>query len=177
MNRLYQWLLTMPSIGLLAGATFVMQPGQAVAASNPGSASAMSIRQTQQQLRGQGYYHGKVDGVMGPKTRQALRNYQRDHSLPANGRLTRPTAQNMGVPTTGQYFESAGHSITGNYGKAGHQVAGGAKGMAGRMGQGEVGSGFAEFGKGIGRGAKSVCKRTANAAKNAYHGTKHALTH
>lgn len=177
MNRLYRCLLSSLSIGLLAGFTLVAQPDQAAAATRSGNASAASVRRTQQELRSEGYYHGRVDGVMGPQTRQALRQYQRDHSLPANGRLTRPTAEHMGVPTTGQYFESAGHSITGNYSAAGHQVAGGAKGMAGRMGQGEVGSGFAQFGKGIGRGAKSVGRGTANAAKDAYRGTKHAIAH
>jgi hypothetical protein len=33
----------------------------------------------QRRLAQAGYYHGSIDGIMGPRTRRALRAYQRDH--------------------------------------------------------------------------------------------------
>ena len=33
----------------------------------------------QRRLAQAGYYHGSIDGIMGPRTRRAMRAYQRDH--------------------------------------------------------------------------------------------------
>jgi len=41
--------------------------------------------QVQRRLASAGYYHGAIDGVMGPATRRAIRSYQRSHNLPVNG--------------------------------------------------------------------------------------------
>ncbi len=43
----------------------------------------------QEQLLEHGYKPGPVDGVMGSRTRQAIRRYQRDASLPVNGEATK----------------------------------------------------------------------------------------
>lgn len=37
----------------------------------------------QRQLARAGYYHGSIDGIMGPQTRRAMRAYQRHHNMPA----------------------------------------------------------------------------------------------
>ena len=42
----------------------------------------------QAELRRQGYYEGSVDGVIGEGTRRAIREYQEDHGLPVNGRIS-----------------------------------------------------------------------------------------
>ena len=39
----------------------------------------------QQRLCNLGYRHLSIDGVIGPQTRAALKDYQRDHDLPING--------------------------------------------------------------------------------------------
>jgi hypothetical protein len=38
-----------------------------------------SVARLQQQLARAGYYRGSIDGIMGPRTRYALRAYQHDH--------------------------------------------------------------------------------------------------
>jgi len=38
----------------------------------------------QNELRERGYYRGKVDGVYGPMTRDAIARYQKDHDYPVN---------------------------------------------------------------------------------------------
>ena len=56
------------------------QPGYRGYAAGRGS----SVRETQMRLARAGYYRGPIDGVMGPRTRDAIRAYQRSH----NSRVT-----------------------------------------------------------------------------------------
>jgi peptidoglycan hydrolase-like protein with peptidoglycan-binding domain len=35
----------------------------------------------QRRLARAGYYHGRIDGVMGPRTRSAMRAYERDRHV------------------------------------------------------------------------------------------------
>jgi hypothetical protein len=49
------------------------------ASSYGGSGSYSGVVQLQRRLVRAGYYHGRIDGIMGPRTREALRAYQRDH--------------------------------------------------------------------------------------------------
>jgi hypothetical protein len=37
------------------------------------------VAEMQRRLAQAGYYHGSIDGIMGPRTRRAMRGYQRDH--------------------------------------------------------------------------------------------------
>jgi Putative peptidoglycan binding domain len=47
----------------------------------PGYASsASSVVTMQRSLARSGYYHGRIDGVMGPKTREAMRAFQRSRN-------------------------------------------------------------------------------------------------
>lgn len=48
-------------------------------------------------LQEQGYYRGEVDGLMGPLTREALANYQRDHGLISTAALDQPTLASLGL--------------------------------------------------------------------------------
>jgi len=45
-----------------------------------------------------GYYHGKIDGLFGRATRDALAHYQTDKHLAVTGTLTTETLQSLGVP-------------------------------------------------------------------------------
>ncbi len=45
------------------------------------------VRAAQEHLKHLGYYTGKVDGKMGPQTKSAIKNFQRDHGLKADGIL------------------------------------------------------------------------------------------
>ena len=60
----------------------------------PGSHSLQSAQQALQQ---DGYYKGKIDGKMGPHTRQAIRNFQQAKGLHASGHLDQKTLSALGV--------------------------------------------------------------------------------
>lgn len=83
------------------GATDPAKPG-ATGATRPdaaegepkGQAAAgdkQQVRVAQEALKDQGMYEGEVDGIMGPKTQAALREFQRQEGLQETGRLDQPT--------------------------------------------------------------------------------------
>jgi len=51
----------------------------------------------QSALQQQGYYHGDVDGLIGPLTRGAIADYQRDHGLYTTSTIDQPTLQSLGI--------------------------------------------------------------------------------
>lgn len=55
----------------------------------------------QQRLKEWGYYSGKVDGVFGRGTYNAVVRFQRQNGLAVDGQVGRKTAAAMGVPLTG----------------------------------------------------------------------------
>lgn len=55
------------------------------------------IRRVQLALLMRGYDPGLADGVIGPKTQQAIRQYQIDTGLAASGHLDAPTMDSLGV--------------------------------------------------------------------------------
>jgi hypothetical protein len=48
-------------------------------------------------LARRGYYAGQIDGVIGPETESAIREFQRDNGLPATGRITRQLLQALNI--------------------------------------------------------------------------------
>ena len=59
------------------------------AAVNPRNRVTPSIAVVvQAELARQGYYDGKVDGIVGDATRRAVREYQADRGLPVTGEIT-----------------------------------------------------------------------------------------
>ena len=57
-------------------------------APRPGSGPA-GIAEIQRLLAARGYYDGAIDGLAGPKTRSAIRRFQRDSGLAATGVIDR----------------------------------------------------------------------------------------
>jgi Putative peptidoglycan binding domain len=55
------------------------------------------IANVQAALQQQGYYRGEVDGLIGPLTRGAIADYQRDHGLYATSTIDQPTLQSLGM--------------------------------------------------------------------------------
>jgi hypothetical protein len=55
------------------------------------------IANVQAALQQQGYYQGEVDGLLGPITRDAIANYQRDHGLYTTSTIDRPTLESLGM--------------------------------------------------------------------------------
>src|SRR5438876_7811825 len=55
------------------------------------------IANVQAALQQQGYYQGEVDGLLGPLTRAAVANFQRDHGLYITSAIDRPTLSSLGM--------------------------------------------------------------------------------
>lgn len=127
-----------------AALTIGMLSSNANAASNRDD-----VKKAQQSLSDKGFYHGPVDGIAGPLTRQAIADYQKSEHRAVTGRLDVETAGRLGVghESVGGDFKGTGREVAEGSKEAGHDVAKGKPIKAGK-----------EFGKGIGRGAKDVGK-------------------
>jgi hypothetical protein len=55
------------------------------------------IANVQASLQEQGYYHGEVDGILGPLTRAAIADYQRDQGLYITSAIDEPTLAALGM--------------------------------------------------------------------------------
>jgi hypothetical protein len=55
------------------------------------------IMNVQTELRFQGYYDGEIDGQLGPLTRQAIADYQRDKDLEVTEVADEPTVDSLGL--------------------------------------------------------------------------------
>src|SRR5437899_1485842 len=55
------------------------------------------VVEVQRRLARAGYYHGPIDGVLGPETRRAIRAYERDHNAPAYGVIDRQLLRTLGL--------------------------------------------------------------------------------
>ena len=55
------------------------------------------MQQMQQTLQDNGHYRGKVDGVLGLRTRASIRGFQKAQNLPVTGELDVRTARKLGV--------------------------------------------------------------------------------
>lgn len=60
-----------------------------------------NMRAAQEVLKDRGMYEGEVDGIMGPKTQAALREFQKKEGLQETGRLDQQTMSRLGVEKTG----------------------------------------------------------------------------
>jgi len=63
--------------------------------------SASIVVEVQTQLSRAGYYHGRIDGVMGPRTRYAIRTYERAHGLRVDGVISQQLVATMGLRANG----------------------------------------------------------------------------
>jgi peptidoglycan hydrolase-like protein with peptidoglycan-binding domain len=58
------------------------------------------VKSAQQALRDKGHDPGAIDGVMGPKTQAALKDFQKAQGLNETGRLDAETMAKLGVDST-----------------------------------------------------------------------------
>jgi peptidoglycan hydrolase-like protein with peptidoglycan-binding domain len=88
------------------------QPQGHINAQNQNADPAMSgtmlsenlVRLLQQNLSNRGFLVGAPDGKWGPKTKEALEEFQKSQNLPASGQIDQPTLARLGVniaPATG----------------------------------------------------------------------------
>lgn len=64
------------------------------------SLSSGQVRELQQKLSSEGFSPGLVDGVLGPRTRAAIRRFQEDNGLSVTGTATEETLSELGVSTS-----------------------------------------------------------------------------
>ena len=61
------------------------------------SVSSDVVVRVQERLARAGYYHGAIDGVAGPRTRSAIRAYERAHGLRVDGVISDQLLGTMGL--------------------------------------------------------------------------------
>jgi hypothetical protein len=64
-------------------------------------ASKMQVKDAQQKLKDQGLYNGDIDGLIGPQTRSAIKQFQQSKGLTVNGKLDEKTLNAIGVSPAG----------------------------------------------------------------------------
>jgi hypothetical protein len=64
--------------------------------------AAVQVADVQDVLSRKGYYHGQIDGAVGPETRHALLRYQSDKGLEPSGTLTNETLRSLGLQRVAQ---------------------------------------------------------------------------
>lgn len=119
------------------------------AADKPALSNHENIKKAQLSLRDKGLYQGPIDGRLGPRTREGIRQYQGSASLPVTGRLDVETAGKLGVgsESIGGSFKGAGQEVGKGSQEAGHEMKAGKPLAAGK-----------EFGKGMGRAGEKTGK-------------------
>ena len=58
------------------------------------------VRIAQEVLKDKGHDPGPIDGMMGPQTRAAIREFQKAEGLPRTGRLDGATVARLGLEVT-----------------------------------------------------------------------------
>jgi len=61
------------------------------------SVSSEEVRHAQQKLNDLGYQTGQPDGVFGPRTQEALRNFQKAKNIAVTGQLDEKTTTALGL--------------------------------------------------------------------------------
>lgn len=80
-------------------AVFITNDSNVSALSKYGSTGS-EVTQIQQKLAGLGYYSGKIDGIYGSGTKQAVTNFQRDYGLTADGIAGSKTLNALGISSS-----------------------------------------------------------------------------
>lgn len=78
------------------------------------NSSKSDVKLIQQKLKNWGYYTGSVDGIYGPKTKTAVKSFQRKNGLTVDGIVGNKTLKAMGI-TSSMLSGSNSSSSTGGY--------------------------------------------------------------
>jgi peptidoglycan hydrolase-like protein with peptidoglycan-binding domain len=142
-------VITAATCSLALGVVCLSLAPMASAADQPAALHRQDIQRVQQSLSNKGFSPGRADGVLGPRTRASIREYQRSASLPVTGRLDAETAGKLGVGP---------ESIGGSFKGAGQEVGKGGQELGREMKSGKPLAAGKEFGKGVGRAGEKVGK-------------------
>lgn len=139
--------------------------------------SHSTIQAVQQALKDKGFDPGSVDGVNGSATRAAIKKFQAQQNLTADGRLGPKTLDALGIKDAKAQtqLKMSGEQVKHGYTKGGKEVGQGSKDLATDVKHGEVGEGAVDFGKGVGHGAAKIGESTGHAAKSVAKGVKNAI--
>ena len=90
------WVTLVAGLALVTAGAVVTIRSQLLDASTDGPVlSRDDVRQAQVQLHARHLYDGPVDGVLGPRTRDALRRYQQASGLPESAALDPATVAHL----------------------------------------------------------------------------------
>ncbi|HWI26793.1 MAG TPA: peptidoglycan-binding domain-containing protein [Stellaceae bacterium] len=113
-----------------SGETALAQAGLTPAATSGSSqpppqqkVSADTAKQAQRDLKQKGLYHARVDGIVGPKTKQALTAFQKREGLPQTAMLDQPTLDRLNATRTGSAQGNQGSNTAANGTSTGAQQA------------------------------------------------------
>jgi peptidoglycan hydrolase-like protein with peptidoglycan-binding domain len=98
-------------------------PGANLTQDVPGATHWNDVKQMQQTLQDRGHYRGKVDGVLGLRTRASIRDFQKAENLPVTGEIDVQTAAKLGVRP--EIFEQTGYETANGKPSAGIKWANG----------------------------------------------------
>ncbi|MDD2227066.1 MAG: spore cortex-lytic enzyme [Clostridia bacterium] len=70
------------------------------------TATVSENKAIQKKLKDLGYYYAGIDGIIGPKSKISIRNFQRDYGLVVDGIVGPQTLKALGI-TTGNYQSSS----------------------------------------------------------------------
>jgi peptidoglycan hydrolase-like protein with peptidoglycan-binding domain len=74
-----------------------MKAGKSARGAMAGGGNRDQVRKVQEALKDKGHDPGPVDGVMGPRTRAALKDFQKAEGLKDSGQLTKETLDKLNV--------------------------------------------------------------------------------
>lgn len=86
--------------GNKAGHDRQWQSGASTSMQYQSHASSSVIKEAQQKLSAAGHDAGPADGIMGPRTAQALKDFQQDKGLEASGQLDQRTLAELGLESS-----------------------------------------------------------------------------
>ncbi len=151
-------LLATAAVGALAFPALAQQQGQQSMPSQSGQQSSQhsgqqssqmrispenlsqdQVEQLQQALNDKGFDAGDVDGIWGPETRAALRNFQEEHGMKgASGQLDPETLQALGLDAS-KFASGPSSTTTGSGGQ--DTGSSGSQGMGSSQGSSSQGMG------------------------------------
>jgi len=136
------------------------------------------VRAEQQALKDKGLDPGPIDGIDGPRTRAALREFQQKQNLDADGKLGPQTRDALGLkPGSARTdMKESGANLKTGYSQGGKDIGHGSKEMGHDVVNGHPVEGAKDLGKGVGHGVAKMGAGTGHAAKNAAKGVKNAVT-